>query len=90
MNAVPDFGDPLFSIWRMGWVYEQWRGDPRPLFSGNIFYPEPLESFPSPNRLPIMQWFAGWLEREGIDAERIYSTHGDVPATKEHLAKLRR
>ena len=42
MDAVPDFGDPLFSMWRMGWVYEQWRGDPRPLFSGNIFYPEPL------------------------------------------------
>jgi hypothetical protein len=42
MDAVPDFGDPLFSVWRMGWVYEQWRGDPRPLFSGNIFYPEPL------------------------------------------------
>ena len=42
MDAVPDFGDPLFSIWRMGWIYEQWRGDPRPLFSGNIFYPEPL------------------------------------------------
>jgi hypothetical protein len=42
MDAVPDFGDPLFSIWRMGWVYEQWRGDPRPLFGGNIFYPEPL------------------------------------------------
>jgi hypothetical protein len=42
MDAVPDFGDPLFSMWRMGWVYEQWRGDPRPLFGGNIFYPEPL------------------------------------------------
>ena len=42
MDSVPDFGDPLFSMWRMGWVYEQWRGDPRPLFSGNIFHPEPL------------------------------------------------
>ncbi len=42
MDAVPDFGDPLFSMWRMGWVYEQWRGDPRPLFGGNIFYPETL------------------------------------------------
>ncbi len=42
MDAVPDFGDPLFSMWRMGWVYEQWRGDPRPLFSGNIFHPAPL------------------------------------------------
>ncbi len=42
MDSVPDFGDPLFSMWRMGWVDQQWRGDPRPLFSGNIFYPEPL------------------------------------------------
>jgi hypothetical protein len=42
MDGVPDFGDPLFSMWRLGWVYDQWRGDPRPLFSGNIFYPEPL------------------------------------------------
>jgi hypothetical protein len=42
MDSVPDFGDPLFSMWRMGWVYQQWRGDPRPLFGGNIFYPEPL------------------------------------------------
>jgi hypothetical protein len=42
MDSVPDFGDPLFSMWRMGWVYQQWRGDPRPLFNGNIFYPEPL------------------------------------------------
>ena len=42
MDAVPDFGDPLFSMWRLSWVYEQWRGDPRPLFSGNIFHPAPL------------------------------------------------
>jgi hypothetical protein len=42
MDAVPDFGDPLFSMWRLGWVYEQWRGDPRPLFSGNIFHPASL------------------------------------------------
>jgi len=42
MDSVPDLGDPLFSIWRMGWFYQQLRGDPRPLFGGNIFYPEPL------------------------------------------------
>ena len=42
MESVPDFGDPLLSTWRMGWVYEQLRGDPRRLFDANIFYPEPL------------------------------------------------
>lgn len=39
---VPDLGDPLFSMWRMGWVFRQLQGDPRSLFDANIFHPEPL------------------------------------------------
>lgn len=42
MDWLPDLGDPLFSIWRMGWVHRQLLGDPRPLFDANIFHPEPL------------------------------------------------
>jgi hypothetical protein len=42
MHSVPDLGDPLFSIWRMSWVFRQLTGDPRPLFDANIFHPEPL------------------------------------------------
>jgi hypothetical protein len=42
MDSVPDLGDPLFSMWRVGWVAHQIAGDPRPLFDGNMFYPEPL------------------------------------------------
>jgi hypothetical protein len=42
MYSVPDLGDPLLSIWRMGWVNHWVQGDPRPLFSPNIFYPQPL------------------------------------------------
>ena len=42
MDSVPDLGDPLFSMWRMGWVFHQLGGDPRPLFDANIFHPEPL------------------------------------------------
>ena len=37
MDLVPDLGDPLFPIWRIGWVYRQLLGDPRPLFDANIF-----------------------------------------------------
>lgn len=55
MDSVPDFGDPLFSMWRLGWVYEQWRGDPRPLFSGNIFHPTPLTlTFSDSTLLPAL------------------------------------
>jgi hypothetical protein len=42
LYLVPDLGDPLFSMWRMGWVFRQLQGDPRRLFDGNIFHPEPL------------------------------------------------
>ena len=42
MYSVPDLGDPLFSIWRFGWVFHKLTGDPRPLFDGNIFHPHPL------------------------------------------------
>ena len=39
--AVPDRGDPLFSIWRMAWVRHQIVTDPRHLFDANIFFPLP-------------------------------------------------
>lgn len=42
MRSVPDLGDPLFSMWRIGWVFHQLQGDPRPLFDANIFHPSPL------------------------------------------------
>ena len=40
--SVADYGDPLFSIWRVGWVLHQLFADPVHLFDGNIFYPQPL------------------------------------------------
>ena len=42
MRSVPDLGDPLFSMWRLGWVFHQLQGDPRPLFDANTFHPERL------------------------------------------------
>jgi hypothetical protein len=42
MDSVPDLGDPLLSMWRTGWVFHKLGGDPRPLFSPNIFYPHEL------------------------------------------------
>lgn len=42
MFSVSDLGDPLFSVWRIGWVFHKLQGDPRALFDANIFYPHPL------------------------------------------------
>jgi hypothetical protein len=38
--GVPDKGDPLFSMWRIGWVAHQLVADPGHLFDANTFYPE--------------------------------------------------
>ncbi len=42
MYSVPDLGDPLFSMWRVGWVNHQIVRDPAHLFDANIFHPERL------------------------------------------------
>lgn len=42
MASVSDYGDPLFSIWRMGWVQHQLTTDPMHLFDANIFHPQLL------------------------------------------------
>ncbi len=39
LYAVPDRGDPLFSMWRIAWVQHQLLTNPRNLFDANIFYP---------------------------------------------------
>jgi hypothetical protein len=35
-----NYGDPLFSTWRLAWVAHQLPRDPLNLFNANIFYPE--------------------------------------------------
>ncbi len=40
LDAVPDLGDPLFSVWRLSWVAHQLPRHPAALFDANIFYPE--------------------------------------------------
>jgi len=40
VRRVPDFGDPLFSAWRISRIAHQLTHDPAHLFDGNTFYPE--------------------------------------------------
>lgn len=42
IRAVPDPGDPFFSVWRLAWVAHQIVSSPSHLFDANIFYPTPL------------------------------------------------
>ena len=53
--SVPDHGDPLFSMWRIGWVLHQILTDPAHLFDANIFHPERLTlTFSDPVILPAL------------------------------------
>jgi hypothetical protein len=53
--SVPDYGDPLFSMWRIGWVLHQLIADPAHLFDANIFYPQRLTlTFSDPIILPAL------------------------------------
>lgn len=53
--SVPDLGDPLFSMWRMGWVTHQLATDPARLFDTNVFYPERLTlALSDPIMLPAL------------------------------------
>jgi hypothetical protein len=40
-HAVSDMGDPIFSIWRLMWIFHEFPRDPLNIFNGNQFYPEP-------------------------------------------------
>ena len=39
VTGVPDRGDPLLSMWMLGWVAHQIVAHPLHLFDGNMFYP---------------------------------------------------
>lgn len=39
MTAVPDYGDPLFSAWRLAWFAHQLPRAPLHLFDANIYHP---------------------------------------------------
>src|SRR5947208_960326 len=55
LYSVPDLGDPMFSVWRIGWVTHQIAANPMHLFDANIFYPEPLTlTYSDPIILPAL------------------------------------
>lgn len=72
MAGIPDLGDPLFSMWRMGWVYQQLLGDPRALFDANIFHPTPLTLTLSDSML-LPSFFAAPLFALGIHPLFVYN-----------------
>ncbi len=59
------------------------------LFTGDLFYPVPLQAFPSRNRIPIMRFFVEWLGERQLEPVAIYGTHAAGAGTSEHLERIR-
>jgi hypothetical protein len=72
MDAVKDFGDPLFSLWRLAWIAHQLVRDPIHVFDANIYYPERFTLAYSDSMLVpgILAAPAFWL---GIPAVPLYN-----------------
>jgi glyoxylase-like metal-dependent hydrolase (beta-lactamase superfamily II) len=83
-EVLPAPGNPHSNAMLVMWI-----PGPRLLLQGDLFYADPLDQFPSAARLPTMKWFAGWLERTGLQPAAIWGTHNEDPGTPEHLAKLK-
>lgn len=67
-----------------------WLPQRRILLQGDLFYADPIDEFPAIARVPIMKWFAAWLERQGLEPDLIYGTHSELPGTRQHLEKLKK
>jgi glyoxylase-like metal-dependent hydrolase (beta-lactamase superfamily II) len=67
-----------------------WLPAERILFQGDLFYYDGEPGFPERDRLITMAHFARWLERTGLNPERIYGTHDRGVATMDHVRRALR
>lgn len=67
-----------------------WLPGPRILYVSDLFDPWSQRSSPPRQRLPVMRWFVQWLDRSGLNPDRIYAIHGSARVTEENLEAIRR
>jgi hypothetical protein len=67
-----------------------WLPGPKILYVSDLFDPWSTRGAPARDRLPVMRWFVQWLDRSGLEPERIYAVHGSALVRPENLAEVRR
>lgn len=67
-----------------------WLPGSRILYVSDLFDPWSQRSSPPRQRLPVMRWFVQWLDRSGLNPDRIYAVHGAARVTEENLEEIRR
>jgi len=60
----------------------------RLLYQSDLFFPAGA-MFPEESRIPIMRFFVDWLDRSGLEPEKIYSIHGRARVPDEQLDAIR-
>src|SRR5918994_7498845 len=72
LNSVRDHQDPLFSMWRLGWIAHALSTAPSELFNGNVYFPERGTLLYSDTTL--LQGLLAWpFVRMGISLPVIYN-----------------
>lgn len=59
------------------------------MYLTSFIYPVSEEAFPLPESVPLSLWFVRWLDRSGLDVERIYNVHGQARIQDWQLDRLR-
>ena len=67
-----------------------WLPGPKILYVSDLFDPWSTRGAPARDRLPVMRWFVQWLDRSGLEPERIYAIHGAALVRPENLEEIRR
>lgn len=67
-----------------------WLPRPKILYVSDLFDPWSTRGSPARDRLPVMRWFVHWLDRSGLEPERIYAIHGSALVRPENLEEIRR
>ena len=59
------------------------------LYAHDFFQATRLEGFPSEGHVPIMRFFVGWLDEQGLEPVKVFGAHGAGAGSPEHLQKIR-
>lgn len=65
-----------------------WLPGPGILYQSDLFEPWGGGG-PNPARVPVMEWFTGWLDDSGLEPGAIFAVHGSARVTAGQLERIR-
>lgn len=59
------------------------------MYLTSFLYPVPEAAFPVVESIPLSLWFVRWLDRSGLEVDRLYNVHGQGRVQDWQLARFR-